>query len=170
MLPVTEHVIPQEIRDLALSADDIWSLVKECGGWDVWKGTSRDTGDDKFMHRNCIMQDYPDKVPEFLKKMEQWSPGETAISVFVSHNADTRNALSWHVDEYEVYAFNIEGETRWEWFDIPTGEFKSIYLGEMDKLIHMPFGYTHRVEIISEGRTSISLVHSINHRKIETSI
>jgi len=153
---VTEHVIPQEIRDLALSPEDIWKIGREAGGWELW--TNHEKGNDVFMHRNCIVSDYPEHIPEFLKKMEQYDDENSTISMFVSDNDETQHSLSWHVDGYEVYGFNIEGHTRWDWFDIPTGEIKSIYLGEMDKLIHMPCGYTHRVTILSEGRTSISLV------------
>ena len=163
MQRVTEHVIPQKVRDLAPSVDDFWSLVAECGGWDMWKSSDYD-GNDMFMHRNCEMHDHPDKIPKFLKGLEQWEDNDIMISVFVSHNPATKHALQWHVDQYEVFAFNLEGETRWDWFDLHTGTFKSIYLGEMDKLIHMPFGYSHRVEILSEGRTSISLVKPMDFR------
>jgi|SaaInlStandDraft_1057018.scaffolds.fasta_scaffold131466_2 hypothetical protein len=157
MIRTSVTPIPQEVRDIAYSEDEIWHWVQKCGGWAIWHAT--DFEGEKFIHRNCIAMDYPEHLPEFLKKMEQFvNEPDTIISVFVSDNSDTQSALGWHVDPYEVFAFNIEGETVWEYFDIPEGKLKSIQLGAMDKIIHMPCGVSHRVRILSEGRTSISIV------------
>ena len=150
--------IPQEIRDIAYSTEEVWRWGRDAGGWMTWKGTTP-VGAEYFLQRNVLLDNYPHLLPDFIKKMEQYQDdGETMISAFVSDCPETDGALGWHVDGYHVYAFNVEGNTVWEYFDLDSGSVKSCELNDMDKMIFMPCGVTHRVRILSEGRTSISLV------------
>lgn len=151
--------IPQEVRDNTLPVDELWSVIQQAGGWRCWTGKDADQTSNLTIHRNVEVHKYPHLVPEFIKMLPQYEDdGDTMISAFCSDCSETGHALNWHVDAYEVYAFNVEGETIWQYFDLDEGKVIDIEMGEMDKVIYMPCGYSHRVRLLSETRTSISLV------------
>ena len=165
--------IPQEVRDCVLAPEDLWSIIRQGGGWQAWTGHINHGGELVMgtIHRNTVLDSYPHLIPEFVKKIPQYvDDGETLISTFVSDCEGTENTLNWHIDGYEVYAFNVEGNTVWEYFDLDTGKIEEVALGEMDKLIYMPCGISHRVKLMSETRTSMSLVRpgTLNGLRVET--
>lgn len=79
------------------------------------------------------------------------------ISMFIGHCEGQNSTLGWHFDDYYVWAFNIEGVTEWQWFCCQSGEIKKQVL-EPGYILTMPLGVTHRVEMLSEHRTSISII------------
>lgn len=79
------------------------------------------------------------------------------ISMFISDD-NMQGSLSWHVDWYDVFAFNVEGETTWEWFCLNEGVVKSQIIKPLDNIFIMPSGITHRVVLETPYRASISLV------------
>ena len=97
----------------------------------------------------------PDFPPVLRDMMEYCNTKD--ISMFISDDT-MQGSLHWHVDWYDVFAFNVEGETTWEWFDMYEGCVKSIILKPLDNVLIMPSGYTHRVILNTPERASISLV------------
>lgn len=148
--------IPQAVRDLAPAPEEFWEWGTRAGhGWSAWKKFDQDefVG---IVHRHCELHE--DKnIPQFIKEIDVWDE-DTMLSGFVGDNLESNSSLGWHVDTYQVYAFNIEGETVWEYFSLRSGKIETIELGEMDKMIFMPCGVTHQVKVLSEYRTSLSLV------------
>lgn len=153
--------IPQRVRDLAPAPEDIakWGS-KVSPGWDVWKKKENQqiVG---MVHRHCELHKSYDLIPQFIKELETWTD-DTMLSGFIGDNEDSNHSLGWHMDPYQVYAFNVEGRTIWEYFSLNDGAIKSVELGELDKMIWMPCGISHQVKVLSEYRTSISLVQQGN--------
>lgn len=161
--------IPEIMRRLAPEPEEIWKIGREAGGWQTWSGMSSDDCCGTI-HRHVNLNKYPNLIPEFIKEMPQWNGYEDSwISMFVSDQDETNMGLGWHVDGYEVYGFNLEGETIWEYFNIQEGKIVEVEVGEMDRGIYMPCGITHRVRVTSETRTSISLVRpgKLNGQAVE---
>ena len=96
------------------------------------------------------------KFPTILSEMMQYTDCKD-ISMFISDDT-APGSLWWHVDWYDVFAFNMEGETTWEWFCLRDGCLKSEVLKPLDNVLIMPSGISHRVVLNTPFRASISLV------------
>jgi hypothetical protein len=143
--------MPSVWYDNLPSADDIWiGGSKSQGGWQM-----SNLEDDRQVMRH-FHWNFSDNFDSCLKEMFEYHDAES-ISMFVGHCSDQNATLGWHYDDYHVWAFNIEGVTEWEWFQTHTGKFESVVL-EPGYILTMPLGMTHRVKMISEERTSISLI------------
>jgi len=152
--------IPQEVLDYCPSAEDVM-MYPDWGVADHLKtGASPQEQKSAHVYRNGM--GWKDRSV-FPRKFIRWvdSVGCNQISLFGSMGAEeASHGLPWHIDQYWVYSWNIEGETTWEYFDMLAGEVKTLELGEMDKMVMMPVGTPHRVLIRSEDRTSISIVRN----------
>lgn len=126
-----------------------------------WKRSSTNIsagvpGKEGSVYRSYIWHEAPD-FPEVLKEMMEYHEAE-CISTFVGMHPEETGSLNWHVDDYHVWAFNIEGTTEWEWFDLASrGTFKSQVI-EPGFILTMPLGISHRVKVLSDYRTSISII------------
>jgi len=131
--------------------EEIWTGISK-SETSVWKSSTRNG----FMQRNhgpwCLSTNFPEIFVEMMKRVL----GED-MSFFVGQNENCSGSLSWHVDGYHVWAFNIEGETEWEWFDIIEGKLKKQNITP-GNILTMPMGVTHRVKVLSDTRTSASIV------------
>jgi hypothetical protein len=152
------QLMPTDWFERLPSSDKIWtggheSLVREVG-WQLAKVTNSG-GEDTSLMRNYQWhreKNFPPVLAEMMKHHDC-----TDISMFCGQSEGNDGSLGWHFDDYYVWAFNIEGLTKWEWFDPKTGEIKSLKL-EPGYILTMPMGITHRVIILSEERTSVSLI------------
>ena len=88
------------------------------------------------------------------------------ISMFIGHCKGADGTLTWHWDDYHVWAFNVEGVTEWQWFDVYSGQIETQVL-EPGYIITMPYSITHRVEMISDTRTSVSMITKYGGTYIE---
>ena len=79
------------------------------------------------------------------------------ISMFSGQCAGNDGTLGWHIDEYHVWALNIEGITTWSWFDLKEGRVMSEDVSPGYMMI-MPMGFSHKVNMVSEDRTSVSFI------------
>ena len=146
--------IPQELIDCCPTADEVMMYP----GWSPHENIS--SGQSQHVYRTGI--GWKDRSV-FPKEFVGWvdAIGCNQISLFGSMGAEGASyGLPWHHDQYWVYSWNLEGETTWEYFDMPTGEIKTLHLGEMDQMVMMPIGTPHRVLLRSEDRTSISIVRN----------
>lgn len=152
---------PADIRDMAISVDEFWGIVAQAP--DGWHAATlkkdHDPNQPVQMMRNLSLHKRQEIIPPFIDTLRYRYAESSTLSCFTSAGVDDLSAtLPWHCDGYDVFAFNMEGETSWEYFDWYEGKVKSIDLGEMDKLLYMPCGITHRVILRSESRTSVSIV------------
>ena len=150
--------MPDVWRDRLPTAEEIWVGGQRDGrnGW-VCESTAKDkhTGEPNSLMRHFRWH-LSDNFPPVLREMMDHHDCED-ISMFIGHCAGANNTLSWHFDDYYVWAFNIEGVTEWDWFRCQTGEVETFRL-EPGYIITMPLGVSHRVRMISEHRTSISII------------
>ena len=97
------------------------------------------------------------ELPESFKLIQDVVKGHS-FSVFHGVDNGSNGTLDWHTDSYHVWAFNLEGTTRWEWFDIIEGKVKSAVIEPLKTVITMPSGTTHQVKLLSDTRTSVSAI------------
>jgi len=157
------YAFPEDIKEIAISVDEFWSVCASAPkGWHAGKidrHPEEEEGVKGHVFRCMELTERPEIIPEFLQQLRQRYAEVSTLSCFTSAGVEGADAtLPWHVDGYDVFAFNMEGETVWEYFCQHEGKVKSIELGEMDKLLYMPCGLTHRVVLKSESRTSVSIV------------
>jgi len=159
---VREQLIPDHLAEQLPSEEEMWLLgSKTKTGWVCKK---QEWTPRRYVHR-C-----PDLVesgmsPEILETMRHQLNCEF-IAMFASDAVTTTGSLNWHIDGYHVWAFNIEGTTEWEWFDIQEGRLKSIVLEPKKNMISMPSGVTHRVKLITEHRMSVSIIREADIRDL----
>ena len=103
--------------------------------------------------------------PSIFADMMDWLRCED-ISMFIGHCEGANDALNWHWDDYHVWAFNVEGVTEWQWFDPATGQIEKQVL-EPGYILTMPYGITHQVRMISETRTSVSMITQYGGKYVE---
>lgn len=96
---------------------------------------------------------YPKEFVDYIDDL-----GCLQITAFSDGGVEKPKGLHWHIDDYWVYSWNIEGQTTWHWFDMLEGTIKQEKIGEMDKVMLMPPQTPHTVSVESEYRTSISIV------------
>jgi hypothetical protein len=156
MVPeVTEF--PQALRDLATTPEEFWEWGSRIRpGWDLWRKW-KDQELVGLVHRHCELHESRELIPRYITELDVYDD-DAMLSGFVGDNIDSNASLGWHVDNYDVYAFNIEGRTVWEYFSLITGEIETVELGEMDKILYMPCGVTHQVKVLTDYRTSLSIV------------
>lgn len=80
----------------------------------------------------------------------------TGVTVIAGHGPNDNGSLGWHIDKYDVWGFNIEGITRWSWFDLHEGKVMSQVV-EPGYIISMPIGIPHKVDLITDTRVSVGL-------------
>ena len=142
--------MPEEWVNSLPTAEEIW--VGGNAGEMSWK-MSKENGNFMFRHYRWHKSD---NFPEIFSGMMKHLQAED-ISMFAGDNDTTVGSLGWHVDDYHVWAFNIEGETEWEYFDLTSGTFKSETV-KPGYILTMPLGISHRVKVLSEYRTSVSMI------------
>lgn len=103
----------------------------------------------------------PETFPKVLQEMIEYH-NCMSISMFVGLHEGANSSLGWHVDSYEVWAFNIMGTTKWTWFEIDNGAGMQGQIREQivepGHMFFMPKGISHMVDVLSEERTSISII------------
>ena len=157
--------IPDHLSANLPSEDEMWSLGHQCEkGWYCAKQHSLHDDEVKYVHR-C-----PDLVesglsPPILEQMRDELSCQY-IAMFASDGAHATGSLEWHIDGYHVFAFNIEGVTEWEWFDLGTGKIKSVVLEPKKNIITMPSGISHRVKLLTEHRMSVSIIKPASKKDI----
>lgn len=155
---VLHQVMPTDWFERLPSSDEIWtggheSIVRDYA-WHCSNGLNS-SGEPSSLMRNY--QWHKEKnFPRILAEMMEYHDC-TDISMFCGQAEGNDGSLGWHFDDYYVWAFNTDGVTRWEWFDPSKGAIESQVL-EPGYIITMPLGITHRVVILSEERTSVSLI------------
>jgi hypothetical protein len=160
---VREQLIPDYIVEQLPDEDELWSLGSRTE--QGWSCRGQDWGEPiRWVHR-C-----PDLVesglsPESLEVMREQLDCEF-VAMFASDAETTIGTLNWHIDGYHVYAFNIEGTTEWQWFDIHEGKIKSIVLEPKKNMITMPSGVTHRVILHTPYRMSVSIIRTAHIRDL----
>ncbi len=97
-----------------------------------------------------------DNFPRILADIMKHLDAED-ISVFSGQCAGNNGTLGWHIDEYHVWAINIEGTTTWSWFDLGEGKVKTHEMSPGSMML-MPMGISHKVDLVSDDRTSISFI------------
>ena len=158
--------MPGEWLNKLPTAEEIWigghkdNCTNLHDGWQMSFGSNdaefaEDRFDKRVLFRHYRWHRDPN-FPEIFADMMKHLHGED-ISMFVGDQEETRGSLGWHVDNYHVWAFNIEGETEWEWFDLYDGKFKS-HVVKPGYILTMPLGISHRVKVLSGYRTSISII------------
>jgi len=159
---VLHQEMPDVWRDNLPSPEEIWIGGRTAqGGWQFNTNVSEN---------NTVLRNYrwhrEENFPEILRDMMDYHDCED-ISMFIGQCDGCNKTLGWHFDDYHVWAFNIEGVTEWQWFDCRSGEIQKQVL-EPGYIITMPLGVTHRVEMISEYRTSISIItrYGVEHMRI----
>ena len=110
----------------------------------------------RFVHRHFDLRESPYCPLVFHEMLKDLDCQD--ISAFCSMEDGTHGTLQWHMDGYNVYAFNLEGTTEWEWFDLVEGKIKSIIVRANENMVVMPSFITHRVNLLSDSRVSISMV------------
>jgi hypothetical protein len=160
---VREQLIPDYIVEQLPDEDEMWSLGSRTQ--QGWTCRGQNWGEPmRWVHR-C-----PDIVesglsPEPLEIMRDQLDCEF-IAMFASDGETSVGSLNWHIDAYHVYAFNIEGTTEWQWFDIHEGKLKSIVIEPKKNMITMPAGVTHRVILHTPYRMSVSIIRSADIKDI----
>jgi len=114
------------------------------------------------VYRHYGWNRHPDFPPILQKMMDHLDCNN--ISMFMSMEGICNGSLTWHVDDYHVWAFNIEGETTWEYFSLLTGKIESVRLKPYENIITMSSRVSHRVIIHTETRASISMIQPFTPR------
>jgi len=121
-----------------------------------WKASKEGPNGKNYLYRSYMFQ-FAKPCPEVFLEMLKYY-GFNLLSTFCSLEEDSWVGLNWHQDDYDVLAFNILGETQWQYY--PEGgnkeDFKVLTVSG-NKMIYMPSGWIHRVETSGE-RSSVSLV------------
>lgn len=151
---VREQKIPDHFADNLPSEEDMWLLGDKCiGGWSCKKQYYDPI---RYVHR-CADLVESGLSPPILEEMRSELDCHY-IAMFASDGVHTTGSLNWHIDGYHVFAFNIEGVTEWEWFDLETGQIQSIILEPKKNMITVPSGVSHRVKLITDHRMSLSII------------
>ena len=103
----------------------------------------------------------PETMPKVLHDMMKHHECDD-ITIFVGLHEGFNSSFTWHIDDYDVWAFNILGVTKWTWFNV-SGESPNRgsimeQIVEPGYILTMPKWVSHKVDVLSEERTSISLV------------
>ena len=150
--------IPKDYLDRFPSADDFLIMCsKTAQGWST--SVNRRVNPPRCVHRHydLVEADHGRWCPKVFADMMK-EVGCQNISAFCSLPDGSHGTLQWHMDGYNVYAFNLEGTTEWEWFDLLDGKVKSIIVEANKNIVVMPSLITHRVNLLSDSRVSISMV------------
>lgn len=114
----------------------------------------------KYLHRTSKFESSKN-CPKVLHQILKFY-GFTWVSLFCSMEEQSLVGLDFHVDDYDVLAFNLRGTTEWI-FDYNDNGVPNKKIGktgikiEPYDLIYMPEGWRHTVDV-KEERFSISLV------------
>ena len=152
--------MPQCLADALPSPDEMMILMH--GHWRTEVLNNKDEPD-TYVSRftNWGQDDIPcdPPMPEVFRFIKDVASGHS-YSGFYGCGAGDNGALNWHIDDYHVWAFNLEGVTEWQWFDIYEGKIKSQIIEPYKQVITMPSGVTHRVRLVegTEERVSVSLI------------
>ena len=148
-LRVVKHQkMPDYFFDNMVDVDYLWMNVD----WSLC--TSTRNGINHLYRNYAYNQD--SRFPPILGDMMDWLRCDD-ISMFIGQCEGSNDTLGWHWDSYHVWAFNVDGVTEWQWFDNISGQVETQVL-EPGYIITMPYGITHRVQMVSDSRTSISLI------------
>jgi len=153
---VFHQEIPEEWLGRLPSAEDIWVGGHQADrkGWVSERKMQEDgSGNGVMRHFRWHLSS---NFPPVLQEMMDHHDCED-ISMFIGHCDGYNGTLGWHFDDYHVWAFNIEGVTEWQWFCCRSGKIEKRVL-EPGYILTMPLGVTHRVKMLSEHRTSISII------------
>jgi hypothetical protein len=149
--------MPEEWIAKLPTDEEIWDIgSKTPHGWKM--STNMNTNPPKFVHRHYDILDVPECPDIFHTIAKELEAPE--CSMFACLGDGTNGTLDWHMDGYFVYAFNIEGTTEWEWFDLGEGEKMRIRIEPKKNMIMMPAFVTHQVHLLSETRVSVSFVRT----------
>lgn len=124
-----------------------------------WRAEADKDGSILMRHFEWHTKD-PETFPEVLQNMMKCHEC-TGISLFMGTHEKCNNSLGWHVDDYNVWGFNITGVTKWTWWSIahPEKGVLKEQIVEPGHIITMPRGVSHKVDVLSEERTSISIIN-----------
>lgn len=155
---VREQLIPDYLVQQLPDEDEMWSLGSRTK--EGWTCRGQNWEPIRWVHR-C--QDIVESglCPASIEEMRSQLDCEF-VAMFASDGETSLGSLNWHIDGYHVWAFNIEGVTEWEWFDIHEGKIKSIVLEPKKNMITMPSGVTHRVILHTPYRMSVSIIRAAN--------
>ena len=90
------------------------------------------------------------RCPDLVKKLIDRYQMDS-ISAFSSIDESSRNGFDRHVDNYEICALNLIGNTIWHFPD----ESIPLSVGEV---LYIPKNLPHWVTVVSEERFSVSLI------------
>ena len=127
-----------------------------------WHAEKKSSVDSNTIYRHYGWCDKDKKAfPKVFKEMMEYHKCIN-ISMFIGLHEGANSSLGWHVDNYEVWAFNILGATKWTWFEISgaeghRGEIRE-QIVEPGHIFFMPKGVSHKVDVLSDERTSISII------------
>lgn len=150
--------IPRKVVDLPTcwtdnlpTSEEIWIGGRDGPGWQCGSGGKEGSS----LMRNFQWHRY-DNFPRIFADIMKHLDAED-VSIFTGHCESNDGTLGWHIDEYHVWALNIEGTTTWSWFDLVQGKVLSEDISPGSMMI-MPMGVTHKVDLVTQERTSISFI------------
>ena len=148
-------VLVQDMDEELLTVCPDAEHLLDMEGWEFDRASKRSTGHE--LMRNGTgwynRSQYPSEFVDYIDRT-----GCAGVSCFSDYGMfDEALGLDWHVDAFWVYAWNVEGNTTWHYFDMLDGQMKQAKLGPMDKVVMMPPGTPHRVTVESPSRISLSI-------------